>query len=138
MGDQRTVVQEFYERFGDGDLDAAIAVFSAGVRISDPGLGTVEGLDAMRGYLEALKGPVPDARAIVDRMFEVGETVIVEGRFSGTNTGPLHGPDGVLPPSGRTVDLPFADFARVSDHRIVEYRTYYDQVSLFTQLGLME
>jgi ketosteroid isomerase-like protein len=138
MGDQRNVVQEFYERFGDGDLDAAVAVFAAGVQITDPGLGVVVGLEAVRNYLEGLKGPVPDARAIVERVFEVGDTVIVEGRFAGTNTGPLPGPDGDLPPSGRTVDLPFADFARVSDHRIVEYRTYYDQVALLAQLGLME
>ena len=138
MGDNRNVVQQFYEQFGAGDLDAAIAVFSVGVRINDPGLGSVEGLDALRSYLEGLKGPVPDARAIVERIFEADDTVIVEGRFTGTNTGPLPGPDGDLPPSGRTVDLPFADFARISDHQIVEYRTYYDQVGLFTQLGLME
>jgi predicted ester cyclase len=109
-----------------------------GVRIKDPGLGAVEGLDALRSYLEGLKGPVPDARAIVERMFEVGDRVIAEGRFTGTNTGPLPGPDGDLAPSGRTVDLPFADFARVSDRRIVEYRAYHDQVGLLTQLGLME
>jgi ketosteroid isomerase-like protein len=36
------------------------------------------------------------------------------------------------------VDLAFADFARVRDGQIVEYRTYYDQVSLLTQLGQME
>jgi predicted ester cyclase len=138
MGDQRNVVQEFYERFGDGDLDAAVALFAAGVRINDPGLGPVEGLEALRSYLDGLKGPVPDALAIVERMFEVGDTVIVEGRFTGTNTGPLPGPDGDLPPLGRTIDLPFADFARISDHRIVEYRTYYDQIALLTQLGLME
>jgi ketosteroid isomerase-like protein len=138
MGEHRDVVQEFYDRFGDGDLDAAVAVFAKGVRINDPGLGAVTGLEALRNYLEGLKGPVPDARAIVERVFEVGDTVIVEGRFTGPNSGPLPGPDGDLSPSGRTVDLPFADFARISDHRIVEYRTYYDQVALLTQLGLME
>lgn len=138
MGEPQNVVQEFYECFGAGDLDAAIAVFGAGVRITDPGLGAVDGLDALRSYLEGLKGPVPDARAVVERMFEVGDTVIVEGRFTGTNTGPLPGPDGDLPPSGRPVDLSFADFARISDQKIVEYRTYYDQVALLTQFGLME
>ena len=138
MGDQRNVVQTFYDRFGDGDLDAAVAVFAEGVQITDPGLGAVEGLEALRNYLESLKGPVPDARAIVERVFEAGDTVIVEGRFTGTNTGPLPGPDGNLPPSGRIVDLPFADFARINQDRIAEYRTYYDQVALLTQLGLTQ
>jgi ketosteroid isomerase-like protein len=93
MGEHRDVVQEFYDRFGDGDLDAAVAVFAKGVRINDPGLGAVTGLEALRNYLEGLKGPVPDARAIVERVFEVGDTVIVEGRFTGPNSGPLPGPD---------------------------------------------
>ena len=30
--------------------------FSAGIRITDPGLGTVEGFDALRNYLVELKG----------------------------------------------------------------------------------
>ena len=77
-------------------------------------------------------------RSIVERIYEAGDTVIVEGRFTGTNTGPLEGPEGETPPSGRKVDLPFADFSRLSDGKIVEYRTYYDQVALLTQLGLME
>jgi ketosteroid isomerase-like protein len=135
---QIEIVQRFYDAFGEGDLEAATAVFAGTVRMTDPGLGVVEGLPALRDYLDGLKDPLPDARAIVGQTFEAGDTVIVEGRFTGINTGPLPGPDGELPASGRKVDLPFADFSRLRDGKIVEYRTYYDQVSLFTQLGLME
>ena len=78
------------------------------------------------------------ARAVIERIYEPGDTVIVEGRFTGTNTGPLAGPEGPLAPSGRKVDLPFADFSRLSGGKIVDYRTYYDQVALLTQLGLSE
>jgi predicted ester cyclase len=60
------------------------------------------------------------------------------GPFTCTNTGPLAGPHGQLPPSGRKVDLPFADFARISDAAIIEYRTHYDQIGLVTQLGMIE
>jgi steroid delta-isomerase-like uncharacterized protein len=133
-----SIVKGFYEAFGEGDLDAAMAVFADRVRVTDPGLGTVEGRGAMREYLDGFKVPLPDARAIIERIFEAGNTVIVEGRFTGTNTGPLAGPGGELPASGRAIDLPFADFSRLEDGRIAEYRTYYDQVSLFTQLGLIE
>jgi steroid delta-isomerase-like uncharacterized protein len=132
------IVQHFYDAFGEGDLDAATSVFAEDVAIIDPGLGRVQGIAAMRDYLGGLKVVVPDARAIVERTFEAGDTVIVEGRFTGTNTGPRPGPGGKLPPSGRPVDLPFADFSRLDRGRIVEYRTYYDQVALLTQLGSME
>jgi ketosteroid isomerase-like protein len=81
MAGHRRIVEQFYDHFGEGDLDAALAMFSAGIRITDPGLGTVEGLEAV---------------------------------------------------------LPFADFARIRDDLIVEYRTNYDQVSLLAQLGQTE
>jgi ketosteroid isomerase-like protein len=133
----RRVVEQFYDRFGEGDLTGAVAMFAATVQITDPGLGNVEGLDAVRSYLAALKEWVPDARAIVERVFEVEDTVVVEGRFTGTSMGTISG-DGKGRASGAKIDLAFADFARVRGDRIVEYRTYYDQVSLLTQLGQME
>jgi steroid delta-isomerase-like uncharacterized protein len=136
QGNAQTV-RRFYEAFGAGDLDAATAVFAADVRMTDPDLGTVEGLGGFRDYLGSLKRPLPDAGAIIERIYEAGDTVIVEGRFTGTNTGPLEGSEGETPPSGRKVDLPFADFSRLSDGKIIEYRTYYDQVALLTQLGLI-
>jgi steroid delta-isomerase-like uncharacterized protein len=138
MSEQQTIVGRFYERFGGDDLDAMSEPFADDVQMTDPELGTVAGRSAVRDYLAGLKRAVPDAHAIVQRTFESGDTVIVEGRFAGTNTGPLAGPDGDLPPSGNAVDLPFADFSRVDGGRIVEYRTYYDQVALLTQLGVME
>jgi ketosteroid isomerase-like protein len=40
-------------------------------------------------------------------------------------------------PTGASVDLRFADFSRVQDGKIVSYHTYYGQLGLLTQLGLM-
>jgi hypothetical protein len=69
-------------------------MFADGVRLIDPALGKVEGLDAVRRYLAGLKEAVPDARAIVERGFEVGDTAIVEGRFTGTGPPPSSQPHG--------------------------------------------
>ena len=63
--------------------------------------------------------------------------VIVEGRFIGTFTAPLSGANGDAQPTGATVDLRFADFVEVRDRQLVSYRTYYDQLDLHTQLGLI-
>jgi ketosteroid isomerase-like protein len=80
---------------------------------------------------------MPDARAIVEHTVEAGETVAVEGRFTGTHTGPLATDEGDVDPTGAAVDLRFADVSRVRDGKIVAYHTYYDQLGLLTQLGLM-
>jgi ketosteroid isomerase-like protein len=133
MGGPGTVLQDFYDHFGDGDLDGAVSVFATDVRLIDPGVGDVEGQAAVRSYLAGLKEAVPDARAVVQRGFEIGTTAIVEGRFTGT--GPAADPPGAATTAAVVIDLPFADFAVIRDGRIAEYRTYYDQVSLLTQLG---
>jgi ketosteroid isomerase-like protein len=137
MDGHRRIVEQFYGHFGEGDLAGAVAMFAATVQITDPALGRVEGLDALRDYLTGLKEWVPDARAVVDRIFVVEDIVVVEGRFTGTSMGTIAGDGKGRSSSGAKIDLAFADFARIRDDRIVEYRTYYDQVSLLTQLGQM-
>lgn len=130
------VASRFYENFDSGDIDAALSAFSDELETTDPGMGTVHGLPPFREYLETLKRAVPDARAVIEQMREAGDTVIVEGRFVGTHTGPLATPDGDVEPTGASVDLRFADVSRVQDGKIVSYHTYYDQLGLLSQLGL--
>ncbi len=132
------VVASFYENFDRNDISAALSAFSNNLETMDPGMGTVHGLEPFREYLETLKRAVPDARAVVERRCSDGDTVIVEGRFVGTHTGPLATPDGDIAPTGAAVDLRFADVSRVRDGKIVSYHTYYDQLSLLAQLGAME
>jgi ketosteroid isomerase-like protein len=85
-----------------------------------------------------LKRAMPDARAVIEQTVASGDTVAVEGRFTGTHTGPLATDDGDVEPTGAAVDQRFADVSRVRDGKIVAYHTYYDQLGLLTQLGLME
>ena len=127
----------FYERFDGSDIDAMLSVFSPELETTDPGMGTVHGLAPFREYLETLKRAMPDARAVIVRMFEAGDVVIVEGRFVGTFTGPLASPEGDVAPNGAKVDLRFADVSRIRSGKIVSYHTYYDQLGMLTQLGLM-
>jgi ketosteroid isomerase-like protein len=80
---------------------------------------------------------MPDAQAVVEHRSEAADTVVVEGRFVATFTGPLTTDDGDVAATGARVDLRFADVSRVRDGVIVSYHTYYDQLGLLTQLGLM-
>ncbi len=100
-------------------------------------MGTVHGPQPFRDYVETLKRAMPDARAVIEQMREAGDSVIVEGRFVGTHTGPLAGDGGDIAPTGASVDLRFADVSRMRAGKIVSYHTYYDQLGLLTQLGLM-
>jgi len=133
----RACVSRFYENFDRGDIEGAVSAFSDELETTDPGMGTVYGLEPFRTYLETLKRAMPDAQAVVEQVREAGDTVVVEGRFVGTHTGPLAAPEGDVEPTGASIDLRFADVSRVRDGRIVSYHTYYDQLGLLTQLGLL-
>jgi steroid delta-isomerase-like uncharacterized protein len=133
----RELAARFYEAFDAGDMDGVLSVFSDDLETTDPGIGTVHGHGPFREYIETLKRAVPDARAVIDGMYDTGDVVVVEGRFAGTFTGPLASPDGDIEPTGAIVDLRFADVSRAQDGKIVSYHTYYDQLGLLTQLGVM-
>ena len=135
MAELRSIVERFYEAFNRGDFDAVAAVFAPDVETTNPGLGTVQGVEAWRAYGEAFKRALPDARLNLRAAVEAGERVAVEGAFTGTFTAPLMSPQGEVPPTGRTIDVPYADFFTMREGRIVAHRVYYDQVELGTQLG---
>jgi ketosteroid isomerase-like protein len=138
VGSPGELVARFYEDFAAGNLDGALSACSKDLEIIDPGMGRVQGRERFREYLETFKRAMPDARAIIEHTVESGDTVAVEGRFTGTHTGPLATDDGDVEPTGAAVDLRFADVSTVQDGQIVAYHTYYDQLGLLTQLGLME
>jgi len=131
------VVSQFYELFDAGDVDGALSACADDLEVIDPGMGQVHGLEPFREYLETFKRAMPDARAVVENAVQSGDTVAVEGRFTGTHTGPLATDDGDVEPTGAAVDLRFADVSQVRDGKIVAYHTYYDQLGLLSQLGLM-
>src|SRR5262245_57691685 len=133
----RELATRFYEAFDAGDIDAVLSVFSDDLETTDPGIGTVHGHGPFREYIETLKRAVPDARAVIDGMYDARDVVVVEGRFAGTFTGSLASPEGEIQPTGATVDLRFADVSRVRDGKIVSYHTYYDQLGFLQQLGVM-
>lgn len=136
MGQARDAVQRFYDAFGRGDLDAAQDAFTPDSVHNEP-LGGKMDLAAWRQYGEAFKAGLPDAHMEIQSVIEDGDRVAVEARFVGTHTQPLMTPQGEVPPSGRSIDLPFCEFIETRDGKIAEHRVYYDQVAFMTQLGLM-
>ena len=53
-------------------------------------------------------------------------------------TGTLTTPDGAeVTATGKRLDFPFVGVLQVEDGKISSLRIYYDQIEVFTQLGLM-
>jgi steroid delta-isomerase-like uncharacterized protein len=132
-----SLVRQHYDGFGENDLDKAVAVFSPDAWHQDPGGGRMD-VASFRAYGEAFKTAMPDGHFEVRRMIEAPGACVVEGTFVGTQTGPLVGPAGELPASGRSVRVDFCDlFVAGADGLIAEHRVYYDQMDMLGQLGAL-
>jgi len=131
------LIDTHYAEINGNDFSDARELFSPDVVTHAPGSGPLTGIEPFVAYGQGFLRAFPDGRIQRDRYLESGDRVVVEGRFTGTNTGPLQTPAGELPPTGRAMVLPFADVFRVVDGKITEHRIYYDTLGLLAQLGLV-
>jgi len=136
MGDLQRLVRIHYEGVNSGDLDTAGSVFAEDCENVSPH-GTLKGIEAFRQMGEAFRAAAPDNRLEALHTWEAGDTVIVEGVYTGTQTGPLAGPDGVIQATGRRFSLPYVDIFQARDGRFVSHRIYWDNATLLAQLGVM-
>jgi steroid delta-isomerase-like uncharacterized protein len=135
MGASRQVVEQVYAALAAHDLHALNTLCAPTCELTEPGV-HMRGPEQIAGYLQTFITAFPDVKIEPQTMLEVDDMVAAEIRFTGTHTGPLAGPGGELPPTGRRVDLPGADFLTVSNGQVTAWRVYYDAGTLMAQLGL--
>ena len=135
MGAALDTATRFFDAFAKGDMDAADEFFADDCQFTMPnGVLNKAGHRAMG---EAFKAGLSDSHMAVDHAVDGGDEVFLEGRFVGTHSADLHSPDGTIPATGNKLELRFADYFKVSNGKITEHRTYWDQVSMMSQLGAM-
>lgn len=129
------LLEQHYENIMRGDLDGSDAIFAPDVETVTPN-GTLKGLDEFRALGEAFQTAMSDVHHEIVRSWEIGDTVIAEGVFSGRHAGPMQGPGGSIPPTGNAVAFSYADFLTFRDGKCITHRIYWDNVALLTQLGV--
>ena len=90
-------------------------------------------LAAWLGLLDAVGDIVFDEVAVTQ---EDGR-VVVEHLVRGTHTGPLLTVAGEIPATGRSLRVPLVTVLEHEGGRIRRYRSYYDQLLLLGQLGVL-
>jgi steroid delta-isomerase-like uncharacterized protein len=136
MSDLLSLVHATYDALNARDLDAVRPYFAEDVETVTPG-GTLRSLDEWQAMGQAFMAAAPDMHHEIVRTFEDGDTIVVEGIYSGTQTGALVGPTGTLPPSGQAFAFPYVDFFRTADGKIVSHRIYWDNLGFMSQLGAL-
>ena len=136
MSQLQQMLDIHYAGVNSGDLDAALSVFHPDCEIVTPN-GAMTGTQAQRALGEAFRVAAPDNQLKAVQVHESGDTIVVEGIYSGTHTGPLVGPQGTIPATGRAFSFPYCDVFEARDGRFVAHRIYWDNATFLSQLGVL-
>ena len=83
------------------------------------------------------KAAFPNAKGTIRSTLEVGNTVIQEVTWAGTNDGDMLTPDGqVIPATGNSMVTQACWLMTIEDGKITGARHYFDMLSMMAQLGL--
>lgn len=83
------------------------------------------------GQIMAFEIPFPCFELIAEDYIIEEDKICVIGRVLGTHKGNLLG----LPPTGKSVDLPFSVMYQIKDDMIVKSKLFFNQMELMNQLG---
>jgi steroid delta-isomerase-like uncharacterized protein len=86
---------------------------------------------------QAWKGAMPDVKGSVTNAVASGNTVILEVTWEGTHTGPLAGPKGSIPPTGKRQTTRAGWVLNFDGGKMKESRHYFDMLSFMQQLGIL-
>lgn len=134
--DPITIARENVEAGNAQDWPRFKATLADGVVYDEVGTGRkIKGADQ---WVEAYKGwfqAFPDVKGNISNAFASGDTAIVELTWDGTQTGPLVGPAGTIPPSGKRQKTRATLVLTIDDGKIKEAHHYFDMLSLLQQIG---
>jgi steroid delta-isomerase-like uncharacterized protein len=117
------------------DLDGVMGTFSPAARYEDTPWGERHnGLDAVRGYYEALMAAAPDLEIEIHDRHPTDESVLLECRIKGTHLGVWRG----LLPTGRRLEFPLCAIYTFDDGDLLTgERIYYDRATVLRQLAVL-
>lgn len=146
----REVVERQMAMESEGNLDAAMELYSPRVELVAVDGTVVRGLDQVDAFLRRETAGFPDWRATGEVVATAGPTVVHRWTWRGTHTEPqtvsaANAPKEPLPtsagatlaPTGRQVVIEGVSLTRVEGDKIVWTRRFYDNLGVAQQLGLV-
>ncbi len=131
------VVQRYLDAFNRADWDTFRDCLTADTVHVEPGGMEAHGPDATVDSVKVFKTAMPDLTGVVTRIVEGPGGAAAEIVWTGTHSGPLAGPTGVIPPTGRAVTVHATKVFAFEGDRISYGRHYWDMLELLGAIGVM-
>ena len=136
MAELTKIAREVVDAFNASDWERSKAPLAPNTLYSE--VGTQRRIQGPAAIIEALQGwkqAMPDVKGTVTNAFASGNTAVLEVTWEGTHTGPLVGPGGTIPASGKHQVTPSAWIFDFDGDKIRESRQYFDMMTLLQQIG---
>ena len=124
------------EAFNDNDWDRFGSLMTANSLYNEVGTQRrLQGVAEISQGLQSWKEAMPDVKGTVTNAFANTDRAVLEITWEGTHTGPLAGPGGTIPASGKRQVTTSAWVFEFEGDRIKESRNYFDMLSMLQQIG---
>ena len=132
------VARGLVDAFNRSDWEGCRAALAADSLYDEVGTSRrLQGVAQIIQGLQGWKGAMPDAKGTVTNAFATGNTAFLEVTWHGTHTGPLPGPTGTLPATGKQQTTRAGWLLNFDGARIKESRHYFDMLSFMQQIGAL-
>jgi uncharacterized protein len=122
MGQNKDVIQGLYEAFGRGDVPAVLGTLDSEIQWSEAdGISYADGNPysspgaVASGVFQRIVTDVEQFSVTPQRLIEAGDTVVAEGRYTGT-----------MKTTGTPLDAQFAHVWQLRDGKVIRFQQYTD------------
>jgi predicted ester cyclase len=138
--DLKTVADKIMKTFNTADPVAIANLYGQDAVMIQPNEPVpVRGRPAILQSYQSIFKAFPNWKFDFVSILYSGDTIIFELVGHGSMTGPLVTPEGELAPTGKSLDLKTAFFAKISPAGlIVEDRSYFDNAEMMKALGMLK
>ncbi len=136
--DRIEVARDVVDAFNDGDWERTVALLTRDSLYNE--VGTQQRLRGPEEIIRSLKGwkeAMPDVKGTVTSALATNGVAVLEVTWEGTHTGPLAGPAGTIPASGKRQSTASAWIFEFEGDKIKESRNYFDMLSFLQQIGAL-
>jgi steroid delta-isomerase-like uncharacterized protein len=126
-------VRAAHQAFNRREFDAVVSMMADNFSYRDHARNvTFAGRAEFKQFMQGWTTAFSNAEVSEPTYIDAGNVVIAQFTGLGVNDGPL----GPMPPSGKSMRLPFCELFRFDEQgRMASGGIYYDQLTMLTQLG---
>lgn len=131
------LAKEIYELFNNNKIEELSALYSEhSVLLNVPTNEIFKGKAGAKSSASRWRTAFSDAKCVISNQAVTEDSIVTEFNGVGTNDGQLETPMGLIPPTGRKVNIPFVEVLKIKNGKIEGSKLYYDTATMLRQLEL--